>query len=101
MRMSGPTDTDAGLRVQQIRVYFDPTSGEIVHVHQLLAPAGDPLDEQRIEDEMQAFEESVRDRHSEGLEYIVVDDELVREAVSPEVNLRVDVSRRKLVREES
>lgn len=94
---SGPEGT---LQVQQIRVYYDPESGDIVHVHQLVAMADESLDERRIDDEMRAFEESLRERHPTALEYLIVDEASLQEAVSPEVNLKVDVSAKRLVRDQ-
>lgn len=95
---SGPEGT---LQVQQIRVYYDPESGQIVHVHQLVAIADEPLDERRINEEMTAFEESLRERHAAALEYLIVDEALLQEAVSPAVNLRVDVPEKRLIRDQS
>jgi hypothetical protein len=94
---SGPEGT---LQVQQIRVYYDPESGDIVHVHQLVAMADETLDERRIDDEMTAFEQSLRERHATALEYLIVDEALLQEAISPEVNLKVDVSARRLIRDQ-
>jgi hypothetical protein len=81
--------------VHQIRIYFDTGSGDIVHVHQLV---GEPLPDERIAQEMGVVEASLRERHANGLDYLVVDDEALAQAMSPDVSLRVDLSSRTLVR---
>jgi hypothetical protein len=95
-----PVGPGGALQVLQIRVYYDPASGDIVHVHRLVASADDSLDERRIDEEMSAFEESLRERHPTALEYLVVDEASLQEAVGPEVNLKVDVTAKRLVRDE-
>ncbi|MEU0572502.1 hypothetical protein ABZ297_44855 [Nonomuraea sp. NPDC005983] len=86
------------LHVQRIRVYFDAASGEIVHVHQLVTETDEPLTEQRMDEEMAALEEVLRRRHPAALDYLVVDEAAIAEAVAPDVNLRVDVEARVLLR---
>lgn len=61
--MSDPAPTSpAGLVVLQIRAYYDPDSGEMIDLHQLVSAPDDVLDAQTIEDEMAAYEEQVRRR---------------------------------------
>jgi len=86
-----------GLQIVQVRVYYDGASGEVIHVHRLVASPGDaPLSEERITEEMAAFETSVRERHGRALEYLVVDEASLRRASA--APLRVDLgSRRRLI----
>src|SRR3954470_17730360 len=86
-----------GLYVHRTRVYFDPESGHIVHVHRLASP--EPLDDARIEEELAIFEESVQRRHGVELDSIDVDEADFEASVGPDVSLRVDVARRALVTE--
>jgi|SRR4051812_20264735 len=95
--MSDDLAQPPGLRIHRTRVYFDPESGRIVHVHRLAS--ADPLDEARIEEELAAFEESVQQRHGVQLDSIDVDEADFEASVSPDVSLRVDVARRALVTE--
>jgi hypothetical protein len=85
----------------QIRVYYDRDSGDIVHVHKLVAAAAESLDDQRVDEEMSSFEESLRQRHpaeaGAAIDYLVVDEAALQEAVDPRVRLRVDVAARRLV----
>ena len=89
---------DEGLRIVRTRVYYDATTGEIVHVHRLAAAADEPLDERRMDEEMAVFEGTLAQRHDRPLEHIAVDDDAVQQAVAPDVNFRVDVRTRQLVR---
>ena len=82
------------LQVAQTRVYYDPDSGRVLHVHQLMASPAEPLDGQRIEDEMTAFEEVVRARHG-GLGFLVVPAE---DLPAPGEPVTVDVPGQRLVR---
>ena len=93
-QLSGP-GTES--QVKEVRVYYDPKSGDIVHVHQLLVPKGESIDAERIEEEMGIFEASLRQRHSRQLAHIVVDQEAFERSVSPEVTLSVDVASHALV----
>lgn len=86
-----------GLRIHRTRVYFDPETGRIVHVHRLAS--ADPLDEAQIEEELGAFEESLGRRHGAELHSIDVDEADFEASVAPNISLRVDVARRALVTE--
>lgn len=97
--MSESTAGAPQLNTVQIRVYYDPNSGAIVHVHSLAVATGDELDSDRIEQEMTLFETSLRQRHGRELDYLVTDEAALSEATSPDVNLRVDPRTRQLVRE--
>jgi hypothetical protein len=93
MSESDQPATPEGLKIEQARVYYDPRSGAVVHVHQLVSAPGEELDSRRMEAEMQAFEEAVRQRHGD-VEYLVVDAAdlpLLRQST------RVDLQQRKLV----
>jgi hypothetical protein len=63
--MSEQPAAPEGLQVAQTRVYYEPDSGRVVHVHQLVSSSGEELDAQRIEEEMTAFDEVVRARHGD------------------------------------
>lgn len=54
-----------GLKIERVRVYYDPGSGDVVHIHQLVSAPGEELDSERVEDEMKVFEEAVRQRHGD------------------------------------
>lgn len=82
------------LTVYGTRVYFRPSSGEIVHVHQLVGHAGDPLDAARVAEELDAFAAALAEREGE-VDFLAVEEgELNRDA--PVVG--VDVGARSLVR---
>ncbi|MFE6160459.1 hypothetical protein ACFQ7F_16280 [Streptomyces sp. NPDC056486] len=95
-----PGGSGQDLRVLQVRVYYDRNSGDIVHVHQLAAAPAEEFDDQRIREEMTSFEESLRQRHPAELDYLVVDETSLDEAVSPDVNLKVDVVAQRLIRDD-
>ena len=95
--MSKQPRSPEGLKVHQIRVYYDPSSGNVVHVHQLVTPPGESLNEQRIAEEMNIFEKTLRQRHDIGLEYLVIDESELQRASGPEGNLRVDVPAKRLI----
>jgi hypothetical protein len=84
-----------GLQTAEVRVYYEPDSGRVVHVHQLVSAPGEELDAQRIEDEMAAFEEVLRSRHPGILYLVVAADDLPRSGQG----MRVDVERTILVRD--
>lgn len=92
--MSDEPAPPEGPQIEQSRVYYDPSSGEVVHVHQLIRAAGEELDRDQVEDEMNAFEEAVRQRHGD-LAYLVVQSEDLPTSGEP---IRVDVKQQKLVR---
>jgi len=89
----------APLRTVEIRVYYDPDTGNIVHVHSLVVAAGDELDDERIAEELAAFETSLTQRHGQQLGHIIADEAALAESISPTVNLRVDTESRRLVRD--
>jgi hypothetical protein len=82
-----------GLKVEQVRVYYDPESGEVLHVHQLVSPPGEELESERVEDEMRVFEESLRQRYPD-IRYLTMG-----EADLPKFGegIRVDVEQGRLV----
>jgi hypothetical protein len=86
-----------GPRIEQSRVYYHPGSGEVVHVHQLVHAAGEELDRDRVEDEMKAFEDAVRQRHGD-VDYLVVQPEDLLTSGEP---ITVDVAQHKLLRGQS
>lgn len=99
--MSEPAPGEAApLQTVEIRVYYDPDTGDIVHVHSLVA-VGDELADERIADELAAFESSLAQRHGRQLGHIVADEATLAESVSPAVTLRVDTESRRLVRDPS
>jgi hypothetical protein len=95
--MAQEPDESVGLEVEQIRVYYN-SSGEIVHIHKLVAPADQRLSEREIEDEMAAFAESVPQRHGTDLDYLVVPEEQLEAPGTSEIKLMVDVEGKRLVR---
>ena len=98
--MNEPDLHPAGLQILRTTVYFDPSTGAIVHVHRIAAAASDELDDTRIEEEAAVFEESLERRHGRQLDRITVNQEAFQEAVSPAVNLRVDIATRTVVRDD-
>jgi len=82
-----------GLEVHETRVYYDPSTGKVLHVHQLVSTPGEPLSADRIDAEMKTFEDALRQRSAD-LDYLIVDvDELSRFGDG----VAVDVQRKKLV----
>jgi hypothetical protein len=72
------------------RAYFDPETGEVIHMHKLLAPAGMPVDDKRIEEETSAFEELLARRHDQSLKSVEVSEEDLHR-IDDNTTLRVDV----------
>ena len=89
-----PSDAP-GLRILRSRVYFDADTGDIVHVHRLAS--ADALDEDRIEEELAVFEQSIEERHGRALASLDVDEAELEKAVSPDVVLKVDTNEQRLV----
>jgi hypothetical protein len=86
-----------GLHVEASRVYYDPTSGEVVHVHRLVSAPGERLGEQAINREMNAFAESLRQRHTRELEVLAVEEAELNQLISGGGRLRVEAEARRLV----
>ena len=86
-----------GLKIEQVRVYYDPGSGDVMHVHQLVSAPGEELDSRRVEDEMKVFEEAVRQRHGD-VDYLVVE---AADLQGSGESMKVDVEQRRLVRAET
>jgi hypothetical protein len=99
--MSEPGMSAPGLQILQTRVYYDPQTGDIVHVHRLAVATGDMLEQDRIEEEMAVFEASLEQRHGRPLDHIVVDDAELTAAIAPDVHLRVDLDTRHLVTDQT
>ncbi|MDF9750286.1 hypothetical protein [Arthrobacter sp. ES3-54] len=64
--------TPGELLLLRTRAYFDPQTGEVVHLHRLLAPAGMSVDTKRIEEETSAFEEMLARSHDQVLKSVEV-----------------------------
>jgi hypothetical protein len=92
--MSDEPQVPAGLTVHQARIYYEPWSGDVVHLHQLVAAPTDELDSDRIQVEMNAFEQGLRQRHGD-VEYLIIEPKDVSALAE---GVRVDVERRTLVR---
>ena len=91
--MSEPT-TPMGLRVHEVRVYFDPATGKVLHLHQLVSSPGDEPDAEGVQNLMNRFEAGLRERFGE-LDYITVSAEELHDVSDP--GITVDVKRRALV----
>jgi hypothetical protein len=91
--------------VQEVRVYYDPITGDIIHIHELVGideGVGTPgflREGTRITEEMTAFEESLRERHQSNLEYLVVDETSLQDLASDD-HFRVDVVEQRLIRDD-
>jgi hypothetical protein len=86
-----------GLKIERVRVYYDPGSGDVVHIHQLVSAPGEELDSERVEDEMKVFEEAVRQRHGD-VDYLVVE---AADLQASGESIRVDVEQKRLLRAET
>jgi hypothetical protein len=95
--MTNDAPEGLALRVLRTRVYFDPESGRIVHVHRLVS--AEELDDARVEEELAAFDQSLEQRHEAPLDNLDVDDDALQESMRANVTLRVDVDSRRLVTE--
>jgi hypothetical protein len=95
--MSQHLQETPGLTIARTRVYFNPETGEIVHVHRV-ASAG-PLTAEQVDEELDAFAASVEQHHGQTLDSVDVDESDLLASVSPDVSLRVDLSGRRLVRD--
>ncbi len=94
--MSENLQEPPGLTIARTRVYFDPETGQIIHVHRI-ASAG-PLTDKQVAEESDAFATSIehatvrtRQRRRRGVRAVA--------AVNPDVLLKVDVAGRRLVRD--
>jgi hypothetical protein len=85
------------VEIQQARVYYDPSSGEVKHVHTLVAAHGETLDPQGVEDEMRAFEESLQARHEMTLEHVVVDADDLGRMQQAGATPRIELGSKRLV----
>lgn len=61
------------LRVVKARVYFDTSTGEVIHIHQLAAGKGQELPATEVEMEMGAFEEHLRTTTSSSVDFVDVE----------------------------
>lgn len=78
------------------RAYFDPGTGEVVHLHRLLAPVGMSVDNKRMEEETSAFEQMLERSHDQSLKSIEVSEEdLYR--MGDNKTIRVDLDSGQLV----
>ena len=82
-----------GLQVHETRVYYDPSTGKVLHVHQLVSAPGEPLSADHIAAEMKSFENTLRQRSAD-LDYLVLDIDDLSEFGDGVV---VDVQQKKLV----
>jgi hypothetical protein len=94
--MSENLQETPGLSIARTRVYFDPETGQIIHVHQV-ASAG-TLTEEQVNEELDAFAASIQRRHGRVLDRIDVQ-EAEFASLSPEARLNVDVTARRLTRD--
>jgi hypothetical protein len=85
--------------VVRAHVYYDPQTGEIVSVHRIAVPVGESLDDERLAQEVDAFEESLARRQGQELTRLAVDEQALREAVAARVSLRVDTQQGRLLRD--
>jgi hypothetical protein len=81
------------VQVYGTRVYFRPSSGEIVHVHQVVGEPGDSLDADRVQAELDSFAAALANRAGE-LDFLAVEEHDLHEGVA---NLTVDIDRRALI----
>jgi hypothetical protein len=87
------------LVIHRVRIYYDPASGDILHVHQVASSAADNLSEERINEELDAFDEALRARDPRVEDFIEADSAAIVDAMAPDVNLHVDVDRQVLVQD--
>ena|ERR1700761_6977995 len=60
-----------GAQVRQTRVYYNPATGEVLHVHQLVSAPSEPLSPDRVDAEMNAFGHALRQRWAD-LDHLIV-----------------------------
>lgn len=85
-----------GMRVAALRLYYDGISGDVVHIHRLVSPPGERLDEQSVDREVAAFAASLRQRHSRDLEVLEVDRDELDQLLAGGGRLTVDPQGRRL-----
>jgi hypothetical protein len=85
--------------VVRAHVYYDPQTGEIASVHRIAVPVDETLDDERLAQEVEAFEELLTQGQGRELTRLAVDDEALREAVAAQVSLRVDLRNGRLLRD--
>jgi hypothetical protein len=86
-----------GLQVHQIRVYYDPGSGEVLHIHRLVTPPGENLSQDRIDEEMSPMEQSLSDRLGAALAHLIVTEADIQKLAGPDVELVVNLATKRLV----
>src|SRR4051794_16889837 len=96
--MTGSPAGPGSVVVVRAYVYYDPQTGEIVSVHRIAAPVGESLSEERLAEEVDAFEEALGQAHDRELARLAVDEDALRDAVAAGVSLRVDPQHGRLQR---
>jgi hypothetical protein len=99
--MIEPPRSPEDLAVQQVRVYYDPSSGDVKHVHTLVASAGEQLDTQRIDYEMAQLEGSLKRRYEGDLEHLVIETHELQRASQLGNKLKIDLASKRLVVKEA
>jgi hypothetical protein len=79
------------LRVVETRVYYDATSGDVVHVHRLAVGADQEVDE-NLRQGVEEFDRWLRSQHGPELDFIKAGD-----ADLPHGPIRVDVDSRTII----
>jgi hypothetical protein len=92
--MSEQPAAPPGLKVLETRIYYDPATGRVLHIHQLVSPPGEPLSADRVNAEMKDFEMALRQRGAD-LDYLTVD---AHEVLASEGEVVVDLERKRLAR---
>jgi hypothetical protein len=87
------------MHVEAVRVYYDRASGEVVHIHRLVSPAGEQLDQLVVGREVDAFAASIRQRHTRDLEVLEVEEEDLNRLLSGGGRLTVAREDRRLTAE--
>lgn len=82
-----------GLQVFEARVYFDSKTGDVISAHQVVGPPGESLSSEEVQNELNDFEKSLRQRHP-SLDFLVVDPEDLKES---ERGMKVDIDTKSIV----
>ncbi|WP_224049383.1 hypothetical protein [Arthrobacter sp. NicSoilB4] len=83
------------------RLFYDPESGQVVHMNTLVSPHGAGLDQKRIDQEAKSLEDAVAQRYEKTLKSVDISDEkILTRTLESNTAFKVDPETGQLVFEE-
>ncbi|BCW66745.1 hypothetical protein NicSoilB4_15080 [Arthrobacter sp. NicSoilB4] len=105
--LEGPVEMDETpqapeeLDVIWTRLFYDPESGQVVHMNTLVSPHGAGLDQKRIDQEAKSLEDAVAQRYEKTLKSVDISDEkILTRTLESNTAFKVDPETGQLVFEE-